>query len=161
MNHIISNTAVISPKADIEISNSGLKLYIDDHTVIDAFVKIKFSGFADIRIGRRCYINSGCVLYCGNGITMGDNVIIAANCTFAGINHAYSNHKIPIRDQGFLPSKGGILIENDVWIGAGCVFLDGAVVRSGCVIAANSLIKGECKSNGIYAGAPAQFLRYR
>ena len=80
-------------------------------------------------IGRGTVINSGCVLYTGNGIRIGRNVLIAANCTLAPTNHAFADPDQPIRDQGFQPSRGGIVIGDDVWIGANCVLLDGTLHR--------------------------------
>ena len=53
-----------------------------------------------------------------------------------------------------MPSKGGIIIEDDVWIGAGCVFLDGTIVRKGCVIGAMSLVRGELEAYSINVGNP-------
>ena len=97
--------------------------------VIDAFVKIKpAGGSGDVVIGRGTVINSGCVLYTGNGIRIGRNVLIAANCTLAPTNHAFADPDRPIREQGFQPSRGGIVIGDDVWIGANCVLLDGATI---------------------------------
>lgn len=85
---------------------------------------------------------------------MGDHVAVAANCTFAPVNHAYQDRHRLIREQGFLPSKGGIVIEDDVWIGANVVLLDGAVLRRGCVVGAGSIVRGELDAYGIYAGQP-------
>ena len=53
-------------------------------STIDSFVKFKpAGGKGDIKIGERVYINSCCVLYSGNGISIGDDVLISANCTIA------------------------------------------------------------------------------
>src|SRR5690349_2203031 len=102
--------------------------------MIDSFVKIKPSGGAgDVIIGENVYINSGCVIYSGNGVTIGNNVLIAAACVFAPVNHAFSDRARLIRDQRFQPSRGGIVVEDDVWIGSGTVVLDGAVIRRGAV----------------------------
>lgn len=126
----------------------------DSH--IDSFVKIKpAGGSADVVIGERCYINSGCVLYSGNGITIGNDVLIAANCTLAPVNHAFRDKSKLIRNQGFAPSRGGIVIEDDVWIGANCVLLDGSFLRRGCVVGAGSLVLGELPAYSICRGIPA------
>ena len=101
-------------------------------------------------------INSGTVIYTGNGIRIGDAVAIAANCTLAPTNHAIADRDRLIKDQGFQPSKGGIVLEDDVWLGAGVVVLDGAVVRRGAVIGAGSVVRGEVEAYAIYAGAPAR-----
>jgi acetyltransferase-like isoleucine patch superfamily enzyme len=60
-----------------------------------------------------------------------------------------------------MPSRGGILVEDDVWIGANCVILDGAVLRRGCVVGANSLVNGELAPYSINYGSPARFVRWR
>ncbi len=151
----ISKTAKISPLADIEDSVRGSRIVIGDETTIDSFVKFKPAGGAgNVIIGDRCTINSGCVLYTGHGITMGNDVAIAANCTFAPVNHAFGRKDMLIRDQRFGASKGGIIIEDDVWIGAGCIFLDGTILRKGCVIGAMSLVRSEVAAYTINVGNP-------
>ena len=158
----IDPTAKISALADIEDSTRGTLIQIGARTLIDAFVKIKpAGGMGDVVIGADCAINSGTVLYTGNGIRIGDAVAIAANCTLAPTNHAIADRTRRIRDQGFQPSKGGIVIEEDVWLGAGVVVLDGAVIRKGAVIAAGSVVMGEVPAYEIYAGAPARRIGQR
>jgi virginiamycin A acetyltransferase len=155
-------SAKISPLADIEESVRGSLLRIGPLSSIDAFVKIKFTGGGgNIMIGADSHINSGCVLYSGNGITIGDYVMVAANCTFAPVNHQYDRTDVPMRVQGFRPSKGGIIVEDDVWIAAGCVILDGAHIRQGCIIAANAVVSGATEPYGIYAGSPAKLVARR
>lgn len=153
----IDPTARISPLADIEDSVRGTLIRVGPKTVIDSFVKIKpAGGSGDVVIGAECAINSGTVIYTGNGVRIGDAVAIAANCTLAPTNHAIADRSRRIRDQGFQPSKGGIVVEDDVWIGSNVVLLDGAVVRKGAVIAAGSVVRGEVEPYAIYAGAPAR-----
>lgn len=153
----ISPQADVSKLADIEVSSRGSVLRVGEHSMIDAFVKIKFAGgTGDIVIGTNSYVNSGAVLYSGNGITIGNFVMIAANCTFAPTNHEFQRRDIPMRNQGFRASKGGIIIADDVWIGANCVVLDGARIGRGSIIAANSVVNGEIEEYGIYAGTPAK-----
>ena len=106
-------------------------------------------------IGEGSYLNSGCVLYSGNGIKIGSNVLVAANCTLAPVNHAFRDRDRLIREQGFAPSRGGIVIEDDVWIGANSVLLDGAMIRRGCVVGAGSLVRGELPAYSICRGVPA------
>jgi virginiamycin A acetyltransferase len=158
----ISSKAQISSLADIEKSTRGSKLIVHDAVMIDSFVKIKFTGGdGDIIIGEGSYINAGCVMYSGNGIRIGRSVLIAANCTLAPVNHAFSDKSRTIIEQRFQPSKGGIIIEDDVWIGAGVVVLDGSVIKKGSVIAAGSIVNGVTEEYGIYAGNPLQLKKYR
>ena len=159
---IVSDTARISRLADIEDSVRGSRIVISDGVMIDSFVKIKpVGGSGDLYIGRNTYINSGCVIYTGNGIRIGENVLIAANCTLAAVNHDFRSRAKTIRAQRFQDSKGGIVIEDDVWIGAGCVILDGATLRTGCVVGANSSVRGELSSYSINVGCPLTCVGYR
>ena len=135
---------------------------IGAHSVVDSFVKIKpAGGNGDMIVGHHVMINSGCVFYTGNGITIGNQVAIAANCTFAATNHAYSDASKLISQQGFCPGKGGIVVEGDVWIGANCVILDGAVISRGCVIAAGTVVRGRCEPFTAYAGNPPRVIAHR
>jgi len=159
---IISETARISRLADIEDSLKGSRIIIEDGAMIDSFVKIKpAGGMGDVRIGRNSYINSGVVIYSGNGVNIGEDVLVAANCTFAPVSHEFASRAKKIVEQGFKPGRGGILIEDDVWIGANCVILDGAVLRKGCVIGAHSLVMGEVGSYSINVGNPLKTIGFR
>jgi acetyltransferase-like isoleucine patch superfamily enzyme len=159
---IISPSARVSPLADIEDSTRGTRIVIGDGAVIDAFVKIKPAGGAgDVIIGAGSFINSGCVLYTGHGIKIGANVLIAANCTLAPTNHEVRDRNRLISEQGFSPSRGGITIEDDVWIGANSVILDGAILRRGSVVGAGSVVRHELPEYSINVGAPARTVAWR
>jgi virginiamycin A acetyltransferase len=158
----IHATAKISTFADIEDSLRGTEIIVGAHSVIDSFVKIKpAGGSGNFEIGDFCTVNSGCVFYTGNGIRIGNHVAIAANCTFAPVNHEYKKKDVLISKQGFIKSKGGIVIEDDVWIGANCVILDGAILRQGCVIGAGSIVRGEVNRYTVNAGNPLKAIGSR
>lgn len=158
----IAASARISRLADIEESVRGSDIVIEDDVVIDSFVKIKpAGGSGNVLIGRGTVINAGCVLYSGNGIRIGRHVLIAANCTLAPTNHAFADPNVPIRAQGFAPSRGGIAIGDDVWIGANTVLTDGATVGSGSVIGAASLVRGTLPEFCVAFGVPAAVRGWR
>jgi virginiamycin A acetyltransferase len=159
---VVNPTARISSLADIEDSVRGSLINIGAGVVIDAFVKIKpVGGIGNVVIGAYSTINSGCVIYSGNGVNIGQYVAIAANCTFAATNHAYKDRNSLIKEQGFLPSRGGIIVEDDVWIGANCVLLDGAILRRGVVVGAGSLVRSEIPAYAVAMGQPAVVKSFR
>lgn len=164
----IAETARISRLADIEDSVKGSRIVIGDHVTIDSFVKIKpAGGLGDVVIGAHTIINSGVVIYTGNGITMGRHVMVAANCVFSPTSHEYRSRDVPIMYQGFKAAanlkggRSGIVIEDDVWLGASCVVLEGAYLQRGVVVGAGSVVRGVLESYGIYAGNPLKLLGYR
>ncbi len=162
MTILIDPSARLSSLADIEDSVRGTLISIGAHSIVDSFVKIKpAGGTGSVVIGAHSVVNSGCVFYSGNGVTIGDFVAIAANCVFAPVNHQFASRGVLIREQGFRPSKGGIVVEDDVWVGAGSVLLDGAILRRGCVIGAMSLVRGEVPPYSIQAGNPLKLVGWR
>jgi acetyltransferase-like isoleucine patch superfamily enzyme len=60
-----------------------------------------------------------------------------------------------------ITSKGDIVIENDVWIGAHCVVLSGAHISTGAIVAANSVVTGFVPPYAIVGGSPAKVIKYR
>jgi len=158
----IHPTARVSLFADLEDSVRGSLISIGEDSVIDSFVKIKpAGGLGDLIIGSRTIINSGCVIYTGHGIVIGSDVAIAANCTFSPVNHEYLERNKLIKNQGFKPSKGGIVIEDDVWIGANSVLLDGAHLGRGCVIGAGSIVRGKIEPFSVNVGHPLRIIGWR
>jgi virginiamycin A acetyltransferase len=158
----IAPSASISSLAYIEESSRGSRLHIGERAFVDAFVAIKFvGGIGDVLIGDETYLNAGTVIYSGNGVTLGKQVMVASNVTFAPTNHEFARRDLPMIKQGFKPSRGGILVEDDVWIGANCVILDGATLRRGCIVGAGSVISGELQAFSVNFGAPARFVKWR
>ena len=158
----IERTAFISPDARIHPSVRGSKIIIGAHTQIYDFVVIRaVGGSGDIVMGEHCYINPHSVLYSGNGITMGNYVLIAPHVSIVPTNHATSRCDIEIRKQGFMPSRGGVIIEDDVWIGAHATILDGAYIERGAVIAAGSVVGGRVEAYSVWGGAPAVKIKSR
>lgn len=162
MSHNFHPTAKISPLADLDRSIRGSILSIGEASVVESFVRIKFSGgLGDVIIGENCNINSGTVIYSGHGVRLGKCVLIAANCTLAASNHEYGDSTIPIREQGLKPSKGGIVIDDDVWIASNCLILDGSHIGKGAVIGAGSLVRGVVAPYAVMGGNPLKLLDYR
>ena len=162
MANIFHPYSKISKLASIEVSSRGTDTIVGELSVIDDFVKIKHvGGKGSIRIGKKSYINSGTVLYSGNGIDIGNNVLIGPNCSITPVNHEFKEKSIPIYKQGFKKSKGGIIIEDDVWIGANVVILDGAIIRKGSIVGANSLVNSEIEEYSINYGIPCKMAKYR
>jgi virginiamycin A acetyltransferase len=162
MANYFHESAVISQLASIEISSRGTDTIVGKKSVIDDFVKIKHvGGTGNITIGDNVFLNSFTVIYSGNGVTIGNNVAIGPNCSIVPINHKFDDKTKLISEQRFAASKGGIIIEDDVWIGAGVIILDGTHIKQGAVIAAGSLVNKEIEEYSINIGSPCKAVGYR
>ena len=153
---------VLAPTALIHPSTRGTRIIIGDKTEIYDYVVIRcVGGEGDIVMGSCCYINPGCVLYSGNGITFGNYVLLAPGVKVVPTNHAFSTRELPIRHQGFTASKGGIVCEDDVWVGANSTLLDGTHIGRGAIIAAGSVVRGTVPSFEVWGGVPARKISER
>ncbi|RXK81844.1 acyltransferase [Filimonas effusa] len=143
-------------------------------------ISVSCRNLKSIYIGNRVRINKGVVLWAGyrGGIYIGDfsqlnpyttiygdvkigrYVMIAPHVMLAGGGHGFDDISKPMMLQ---PStnKGGIVIEDDVWIGANCTVVDGVVIGKGAIIAAGSVVVGNVASYDIVAGVPAKRIRSR
>ncbi len=154
--------AIISPDARIYPSSRGTRTVIGARTHVDAFAVLRaVGGTGDLVIGEDCRINPHCVLYSGTGIRLGNNVLLAPHVCIVPANHAYDRRDIPIGQQRFSPSKGGVVIEDDVWIGSNCVILDGSYIERGAIIAAGSVVRGRVPAFEIWGGVPARRIKER
>lgn len=158
----IHPSAVVEPDVRIFPSVRGSRLVVGKDCLLESFLVIRFvGGMGNIVLGENSRVGSFSTLLSGHGISIGKDVMIAAGCTIAPVNHAYGRRDIPILKQGFMPSKGGVVIEDEVWIGGRCVLLDGAVVERGAIVAAGSVVRGRVPAYQIWGGVPARYIKDR
>lgn len=89
-------------------------------------------------------------------VEIGSNVLIASKCFISDTNHGMYNGKyqdIPSisPNQRKLVTKP-VKIGNNVWIGENAVILAGTEIGDGCIIGANSIIKGTIPTNSMVVG---------
>jgi acetyltransferase-like isoleucine patch superfamily enzyme len=160
------------------------KISIGDHTVIDDNVVLDAKGEENegIRIGKNVYIGRNTIISCKEGsIYLGDYCNLSANCSLlseteirigkycflagrcylvAGGNHTYDDISTPIMFQPSI-SKGGIMIKDDIWLGAGAIILDGVSLEKGCIVGAASVVTKSFKEYSVILGYPAWKIKDR
>ena len=119
-------------------------------------VLLRYCGYA---IGSDVYIADDLLIVeeladRGN-ITIGNRVSIAPRVTLVTSSHPNNS-----RIRGFAPlSQGPIVIEDDAWLGTGCVVLPGVRIGRGAVVGANSVVLQDVSPLHIVAGQPARTVR--
>lgn len=91
------------------------------------------------------------------GIEIGNDVIMGSYVSFHSENHNFENKNILIREQG-VTSKG-IILGNNIWVGAKVTFLDGCQVGDNSVVAAGAVVTGIYPPNSVIGGIPAKIIK--
>mgnify|MGYP006290995603 FL=1 len=73
------------------------------------------------------------------------------------VNHVFDDPDRPFVAQGI--TAKGIVIEDDVWIGAQAVITDGVHVGKGAVVAAGAVVTKDVAPHTVVGGVPARTLR--
>ncbi|MGL4448936.1 MAG: acyltransferase, partial [Shewanella sp.] len=128
----------------------------------------------DIRMGKRCMIAAECFLH--GPITLGDEVAINHGCSFDGgrvgiqignqtriANHvtiyAFNHGMAPDAPIYKQPAQStGIIIGNDVWIGAQAGIVDGVTIGDHAVIGMGCIVTKDVPDWAIVAGNPARVI---
>ena len=144
------------------LSNKGVQ--IGDNVKIARYSLIECTGVIrnigeGIMIGNNSSVGAFSYLGGQGGIKIGDNVIMGPRVSFHSENHNSNDREVPIRLQG--ESRKGIIVENDCWIGAGSIILDGVHIYNGVVIAAGSVVTRDVKSYTVVGGVPARPIKER
>lgn len=112
---------------------------------------------ARLSMGSDCSLNSYAVV--SGSVTMGDGVRIASHASLYGFNHGFAEVDRPIYHQPH--TSKGIVIGDDVWIGANAVLLDGVTVGSHSIVAAGAVVTRDVPPYAIVGGNPAKLIRSR
>ena len=96
-------------------------------------------------IGRKTGIGPGTIIMCGNHST----------------HHPGKFYKDYLPEDKMTRDDADIIIEDDVWIGAGCILLKGTHIERGAVIGAGSLVNSRIKAYDVAVGSPAKRVRAR
>jgi acetyltransferase-like isoleucine patch superfamily enzyme len=112
----------------------------------DAHIKLK----EHTSVGSHCRIGSQ-----AGGVRIGRYVMIGAFCYVGGGSHTFEDVNKPMMLQPF-NSKGGVDIEDDVWLGSHVAVIDGVTIGKGAVIGAHSLVTKDIPPYSIAYGVPAR-----
>lgn len=106
-----------------------------------------------ISFGNRVDVGENVVIRGGGGISIGNDVLIAAGAALVSEGHPVNpprwgrNVSKPIR------------IGNEVWIGANAVVLPGVTIGDGSIVAAGAVVSCDVPDNVVVAGVPARVIR--
>lgn len=120
------------------------KITIGKGLVLSRYATIAAVNGGKIVIGNNVSCNQNCICAAHKKIEIKDNTSIGPNVCIYDHDHKFNeNGKI----SGF--SKKDIIIEENVWIGAGSIILKGSHIGKNSVIGAGCIVKGEIPENSL------------
>ncbi len=112
---------------------------------------------AGIRLGRDSLIGEYTVVRGQGGVSIGDRVYTSPFTQILAVNHVFDDPAVPFVDQGI--TAQGIIIEDDVWLGASSIITDGVRIGRGAVVAAGAVVLADVPEHAVVAGVPARIVR--
>jgi acetyltransferase-like isoleucine patch superfamily enzyme len=112
---------------------------------------------AHIHVGRGSLIGEFCVIRGTGGVTIGDRVYLSPMVHVYSNSHVFDDPDVCFVEQGI--TAQGVTIEDECWIGAMAILLDGVTVGRRSVVAAGSVVTGDVPPHSLVAGAPARVVR--
>lgn len=156
----LGNRVAIDDYVLLDASGMGIeKLTIGDDVIISRNCVIQ-AKTGTVKIGRKADIGCNTVITSSNGIYIGNNVLIAANCYLGGGRYITDRLDIPMMEQGIF-SQGKTIIEDDVWLGAGAIALDGVRIGKGCIVGAGAVVTKDLPDYSVAVGVPAKVIKTR
>ena len=104
-----------------------------------------------ISIGTECVINRGVWIVPGEGVILGDRVVLSPEVMIlcADLDRSSSD----------MHSYGRIVIESDVWVGTRSIILKNVTIGKGSIIGAGSVVTRDVPAGMMAAGNPARVIR--
>lgn len=132
---------------------------IGDNTIVMHGAVLHVYNFRDmpqsrIKIGKDSLVGEYSVIRGQGGVTIGDRVYTSPFTQIIAVNHVFDDPNRPFVEQGI--TAEGIVIEDDVWLGAGAVITDGVRVGKGAVVAAGAVVTKDVPPHTVVGGVPAK-----
>lgn len=88
-------------------------------------------------------------------VIIGDRSQIGPRVMFETVNHGL----VYVKGRGRGSHSKKIVIQDEVWIGAGSIITQGVTVGEGAVVAAGSVVTKDVDSYTVVGGVPAKFIK--
>lgn len=110
-----------------------------------------------IKIGSDSLVGEYSIIRGQGGVQIGDRVYTSPFTQIIAVNHAFDDPNRPFVEQGI--TAEGIVIEDDVWLGAGSIITDGVRVGKGAIVAAGAVVTQDVPPHTVVGGVPAKPIR--
>ncbi|MBE6513369.1 MAG: galactoside O-acetyltransferase [Methanobrevibacter olleyae] len=144
----INHTMPLSEEYDVLINE-----LFESNTGSNFTLRTPLSGtsFENVKIGDNVFINSNCLMMARGGITIEDNVMLAANVQLLSNNHDEYNRQVLICKE--------ITIKEGAWIGAGASIMPGVTIGKHAIVGAGAIVTKDVPDYAVVVGIPARVVK--
>jgi acetyltransferase-like isoleucine patch superfamily enzyme len=151
---VVDPTAFVAPEAAV-FAEPGRTIHVGPRASIAAQAFLH----GPITLGADASVNVGATLDGGRaGIALGPGVRVASGARLFAFDHGLAPdapiHAQPVRSRG-------IVVEDDVWIGANAGVTDGVRIGRGAVVAMGAVVTRDVEPGAIVGGVPARVIGRR
>lgn len=138
---------------------SGLNnIQIGNRTRIFPGIRMETIANGSIVIGNNVVIEQNVhIISMGSKLLIGDNVTIAPNVFITNVNHKYADISISVMDQGYDMKE--TTIGEGTFIGFGSSIQAGTRLGKHCVVASNTVVRGDVEDYCVVGGVPAKIIK--
>ena len=105
----------------------------------------------NVKIGKNVVVMTNSLFMSAGGITIEDDVLVAANGQLISNNHDPEEHQI-------LTCKP-VVLKRNCWIGAGATILPGVTVGENAIVGAGAVVTKDVEPNTVVGGIPAKLIK--
>jgi acetyltransferase-like isoleucine patch superfamily enzyme len=134
-----------SRTAQISIRKTG-KMIFSKRVSVNKNASLAVTAKAKLLVGEGTGFGNNTIIVARERIEIGSNVMIGPNVCIYDHDHVYKTTNI-MKNAGF--ESAPVIIQDNVWIGAGVIILKGVTISSGSVIAAGTIVSKDVPSNSI------------
>jgi acetyltransferase-like isoleucine patch superfamily enzyme len=126
---------------------------------VSIYPGVFFLNIDQLEIDDYVSIHQMCYLEAFGGLQIGSNAAIGHGASLISLEHDYLQRSIPMRDAKVIGKP--IIVDDDVWIGAGVKVLAGVTLGKGSVIGTGAVVTKDVPEFSIAAGVPAKVISKR
>lgn len=141
----------------VEIPN-GRRVTLGAHVKLGKDIHLMAWPEGKLAVGDHSYIGRNSIVLAHQSVSIGKDCLIAPFCHITDVNHGIEAGEL-IRKQPLTSQP--VVIEDDVWLGAGCSVLPGVTIGAGAVIGARAVVTKDIPPNAIAVGVPAKVIATR
>ncbi len=155
---ISDRVTIFEDKKEPNIDSGSVEIADRVHLYDDTIIQTGEGG--TLKIGSDTHIQPRCQFSAYRApIQIGRGVQIAPNCAFYPYDHGIALGELISKQP--LQTKGGIVVEDDAWLGFGVIVLDGVRIGKGAVVGAGAVVNRDIPDGAIAVGVPARVISMR